>query len=504
MPVSLKKKKIHISRLGSKKIVAIDKDFTGRNLADIVYQLGKGESNIVYQNRTDYCENVARKISNLIPGDKDSQALNEGADYIEKFLHQDFSLAGNLKKGVAFHYGPLPGVVRTMIENLVREKEVDVVVCTGTLAEGVNLPAKNLFFQNPMVMKYGPPEKLESVKLDNITGRAGRMLEHFAGNIFLIEPDRWNFQYFEENEEEVEKIPTYFRVINEDLNGVLEALDGVYDYRSEYQYTYYTIANKLLKELNSDILSSTLKAPELTLKAEERAQLEASVYKAYSELKIDTFTLEANPTFGFIQQNKLYDFLVKHDDLTELVLPHPKSPLLYERLNRVCEVLSDVGLFLPKESSVAFACIIANKWILSEPLKAIIAEQISYDNSEGEEYNCNRSVRNVIKIINNDVRFRMSSALRCYHTLITDVLSGSNKNLQSTKIYSFIEVGSCDDRVIKLVNLGLSRETALEVNRILPVVVSVDSLGELRAHFNSEVFNELHVVTKREISNLLT
>lgn len=507
MSIVLKGRKIHISRINSEKVVSIDKEFKGDNLADVIYRLGHGESNIVYRNRTDYCEDTARAIAALVPENKDSVALDVAADYVERFLHQDFSLASNLRKGVAFHYGPLPGVVRTMIENLAREGEVDFVVCTSTLAEGVNLPAKNLFLKNPTQQTPigQPSDRLENVKLDNITGRAGRMLEHFAGNIFLIDHAKWDYQdYFEEREEEIDKIPTYFKVLNEDLSGVLDALQGSYDHNKEDQYSYYTIANKLLKEFGGHILSTTMEAKELTLSVKELGQLEDYVKQAYNALKVDTFTLEANPTVGFIQQNKLYNYILEKSDLSEWTLPHPKSAELYPRLVDVCNTLFDAGIFLPQSAySVKYACLIAQKWMRGDSLKSIIAQQITADVKYKNYKNCNSSVRSVIKVINNDVRFRMSSALRCYHSLITDVIGARKVDLQSVKIHSFIEVGGCEVRFISLVNFGLSRETSLEIDRVLPKKIDIKSVEVLRKLYDDKKLDKLHVVTKREIKNLL-
>jgi hypothetical protein len=507
MPVVLKGREIQVSRVNRENVVSIDKGFKGRKLADIVYRLGEGESNIVYRNQTNHCEDAARDIAALVPENKDSQALEETADYVERFLHKDFSLASCLRKGVAFHYGPLPGVVRTMIEDLARKGEVDFIVCTSTLAEGVNLPAKNLFLKNPTQQTpiSQPSARLENVMLNNITGRAGRMLEHFAGNIFLIEPTEWSFQdYFEESEEEIDKIPTYFKVLNEDLSGVLDALQGNYDHKADEQYSYYTIANKLLKEFDGNNLFATMNAKELTLNGKERRQLEAHVKQAYDGLKVDTFTLEANPTVGFIQQNKLYNFIIEQSDLAEWTLPHPKSSLLYSRLEKICQTLFDAGIFFPKyASSVGYACLIAKKWMIGDSLKTIIAEQIINDSEYGKEYNCNRSVRDVIKVINTDVRFRMSSSLRCYHSLITDVIGARKMDLPSVMIYSFIEVGGCEDRIISLVNFGLSRETSLEIDRVLPKEIDMKSVRALRKLYNDRMLDKLHVVTKREIKNLL-
>ena len=504
--VLLKGRDIQLSRLNSENIITIKKEFKGTKLADIVYRLGQGESNIVYRNQTNYCEDTAQNIAELITENKNREALEEAADYVESFLHHDFTLASNLRKGVAFHYGPLPGVIRTMIEDLAREGEVQFVVCTSTLAEGINLPAKNLFLTNPtQVTGRGETNlRLENVKLDNITGRAGRMLEHFAGNVFLINHDDWKYKdYFEEREEEVDKIPTYFKLLNENSNKVFEALKGEYSHQEDDQYTYYTIANKLIKEFTGETLSSTLNAKELILDEELLQLLESNVEVAFRGLNVDTFTLEANPSIGFIQQNKLHSFFLEQDDLTDWVLPHPKSPLLFERLEAICQILYDTGIFLPNDNvTVSYACLIAKKWMVGDSLKSIISKQIERDFDFYGTNNCNSSVRKVIKVINNDIRFRMSSALRCYHSLITDVIGTRNLDIQSVKLYSFIEVGGCDDRMVNLVGFGLSRETSLEIDRILPENINIDSVSALRRLNNNGSFDRLHVITQREIKSL--
>jgi len=226
MSVKLVGREIVISRYKDDFNIKIPKNFKGNKLSDLVLRLGQGQSNIIYKNRTDYCENTADDIADLMIDFVASPELEEAADYIEKFVHEDFSLASNLRKGVAFHYGPLPSSVRVMIERLAKEDLIKYIVCTSTLAEGVNLPAKNLFLENPLQPVIGKEsERLEDVKINNITGRAGRMIEHFSGNIFLIDPESWRFKdYFEEKEEENYKIPTYYRTLNENFFDVLTAL----------------------------------------------------------------------------------------------------------------------------------------------------------------------------------------------------------------------------------------------------------------------------------------
>lgn len=505
---SLKGANIEISQVGKERSILIKKQFKKAELADIVIRLGNGESNIIYRNGPFSCENTANKIADRLPEtNSEMESLEAAADYVANFIHEDFTLVNCIRKGVAFHYGPLPGVVRVMIENLARTGSIKYIVCTSTLAEGINLPAKNLFLTDPIQItaKGQKNIRLEDVKINNITGRAGRMLNHFCGNVFLVNPNTWKYKdYFEEKEETSEKIPTYFKVLNENLEDVYKALLGYYDHNENYQFTYYTIANKLLKEFRDETLQNTLNAKELSLKSGEKNALRKAIKNANEKLEVASFTLEANPTIGFIQQNKLYQLIYQETDLKKLSLPHPKSKDLYQRLLTISELLYDAGILIPADNvSIKHACVIATKWIHGDTLKSIIIEQIAYDKRrEDKNSSCNTNVRNVIKIINNTVRFRMSSALRCFDSIFSAVCAERNIEVPNVKLYTFIEVGGWSKRFLSLVNLGLSRETSLEIDRVLPSNVEIQSIEDIETSLASNRFDSLHIITKQEIKGL--
>jgi len=502
-----------ISRKHSDNSLTIPKNFKGTRPASIVYKLGKNQSNIIYRNRTDYCEDFANELADLIPeSEGHNPLLEEAANYVETFIHEDFSLADNLRKGVAFHYGPLPGSIRGMVESLVKDDHIQFIACTGTLAEGVNLPAKNLFLQNPFQpLPYQSPERIENVKINNITGRAGRMLEHFSGNIFLIEPEKWNFQdYFEDEVEDDEKIPTYFKSLNEDFTDVIAALRGNLSHNDENQYRLYSIANKLIKEFSSGQLENTLEAKELTLDTNNQKLLTDTIEKANGALQVSSFTLEANPTVGYIQQNKLFEFLDQTEDLDGWVLPHPKSGDLYITLLKVTQKLREFGIFVPIENnSLKHICSISKKWVQGNHLKSIISEQIAWETRYAQENNTppkstNSCVRGVIKVINNDVRFRLSNALKCYQILLGNVLARKKHELPNVKLHSFIEIGACDERMINLISMGISREAAKEIDEKLPAGEDIRSPHDLLTSYRSGRINDIHNVTKKELEKLLS
>ena len=101
------------------------------------------------------------------------------------------SLASVLQKGIAFHYGNMPLLVRQEIERLFKENEIIYLVCTSTLLEGVNLPATAVFIRKPTRGKGNP---LNENDFWNLAGRAGRWGKEFSGNIVCIEPDSWEIK----------------------------------------------------------------------------------------------------------------------------------------------------------------------------------------------------------------------------------------------------------------------------------------------------------------------
>lgn len=502
--VKLVGREILISRYKSNFDIKIPKNFVGDKISKIVLRLGHGQSNIIYRNRTDYCENTASDISELIVDFIDSSELEEAADYIEKFIHKDFSLASNLRKGVAFHYGPLPSSVRVMIERLAKDDLIKYIVCTSTLAEGVNLPAKNLFLENPMQPIIGKEaERLEDVKINNITGRAGRMIEHFSGNIFLINPESWRFKdYFEEKKEDVYKIPTYFRTLNENLSDVLTSLSGEYSHSTENQYSLYTIANKLIKDFSNDNLMETLKSKDLDLSKMDLEKLLLSVKAANENLNIAPYLLQANPTIGYIQQNKLFNFLNELNMFDDWVLPHPKSTDLYERLLKVTYKLNELGVYIASDNySIEFIVAIASKWVSGKSLKEIISDQIVWDKKNRDNIvSVNTSVRNVIKVINSDIRFRLANALSCYHLLLSNQMQLKDLKKNSVKIHTYLEIGACDNRMIILIKMGLSREAAKDIDEILPKNISINTFVELVDLLNNGMLEKIHTITKKEIN----
>lgn len=122
---------------------------------------------------TDFLKNSDRseveKIGNLI-------GQNLGYDSIEYTCSH---------LGVFSHHSGIPMGIRIAIEYAFSKSKINNVVCTSTLAQGVNLPIKYLIISS--VYQAGDAIKVRDFQ--NLIGRAGRAGKYTEGTIILTEPN---------------------------------------------------------------------------------------------------------------------------------------------------------------------------------------------------------------------------------------------------------------------------------------------------------------------------
>lgn len=173
-----------------------DLPFSFRNsyLGKFAVHLTKpGETAIVYCNRPSTADDVAQDIAAEIHSDRSERALDDLASFLRQEVHRDYGLASIVGKGVAFHYGNIPQIIRGRLEELLKDRTIRFVCCTSTLLQGMNLPAKNIFVENP---KRGSGSPMQKGDFWNLAGRAGRLSKEFSGNVFCIFGDQWENDVF--------------------------------------------------------------------------------------------------------------------------------------------------------------------------------------------------------------------------------------------------------------------------------------------------------------------
>ena len=110
---------------------------------------------------------------------------------------ENSELAQMIEMGFFPHFGDLENGLRLSIEHEIRNHNIQCVICTSTLAEGVNLPIKYLFLSTLQDV-YG--QMISTRKFQNLIGRTARSGVYTEGS--LICTDR---KYFDEKRKNSEQ-----------------------------------------------------------------------------------------------------------------------------------------------------------------------------------------------------------------------------------------------------------------------------------------------------------
>lgn len=106
--------------------------------------------------------------------------------------------------GIFTHHGNTPQGIRLAVEHAMKEGLAKFVICTSTLAQGVNLPIRYLI----VTSVYQGSERIKVRDFHNLIGRAGRAGMHTEGSILfadhvvydkrMMRNDRWRWEKIKE------------------------------------------------------------------------------------------------------------------------------------------------------------------------------------------------------------------------------------------------------------------------------------------------------------------
>ena len=149
---------------------------------------------IVVAQKVPYTWSIARTLANDpdlakraeertgLNGARGTDDINFVADFVASEFGDDFELVDMLKKRIGLHHTGLSDETRTLMEWLVERGELDSLVATTTIAQGVNFPVTGVVMASHQY-PYGvdiPPEDFW-----NLAGRAGRADQQGTGVVAL-------------------------------------------------------------------------------------------------------------------------------------------------------------------------------------------------------------------------------------------------------------------------------------------------------------------------------
>ncbi|GAA2165489.1 replicative superfamily II helicase [Humibacillus xanthopallidus] len=145
---------------------------------------------------------------------EDQTAIELVSDYLGREFGPGWVGTQSLRAGVVVHHGDIPQETREAVEELLSDGKIRLVLCTGTLAEGINLPIRTLvLYAVQRRTRTGMPIPMLARDIRNLVGRAGRAGSSTKGLVIVANPNQWRA---------VEPVATGRP--GEDVHGALRAL----------------------------------------------------------------------------------------------------------------------------------------------------------------------------------------------------------------------------------------------------------------------------------------
>lgn len=452
-----------------------------KRLAFIAAAAGERGGTLVYANGAADSEDIADLISQLQPKpdpksvDPELAAL---AELARKGVHPNFRLVTVVERGVAFHFGNMPSLLRLEIERLFRSGKIRFLVCTSTLVEGVNLSCRTIVVRGPRKGKGNP---MEPHDFWNLAGRAGRWGDEFQGNIICIDPNNtlaWPTG-----------VPFRSRYpIKRESDAVLDLGEGIVEYLTRRgELTFPDLKGiEDFEQVGAYLLTSYMRLGSISQADLAKrhdpafiARLDKALSSLADQLDIDADLASRHPGVSPVGMQRLLETFRAYEGEPENLVPvGVASDDSYDRFVTIMRRIN-TSLFPAFEPEIRirlFALVIV-RWLKGQSLAEIIRRNIAWHNEVKRSYNLPTLIRNTMDLIEQIARFRAPKYLSAY----MDVLHLHFKSIgredlidHGLDIGTQLEFGVSSRTLISLMELGLSRMTAVALYE----KIARDDLGQ--------------------------
>lgn len=478
-PVVGEPKTLELSLLNSKEIIKIGDIKTTRGVADAstrlaacALELGKGGAALVYATGPADAEETANQLTADSPL-QNSDVLNELSKFIKSHIHPKYGLAEMVLHGIAFHYGKMPNLLREAVETAFRSGDIKYLVCTTTLFQGVNLPARSVFINTPT---RGRGVNLDAALLWNFAGRAGRLGQDLVGNVFLVDYHKWSEQNLDEKVK-FNVTSAFVETVSNHYEKVLKAISGEMPSLNPQDITPHNIraaAGLMLARASTD-QTKTLLMRNLNLSDNQRQELESVAKSALKNLELSSRIIENNWTVNPYGLQRLANRLrakIAKNEIDDLIPIHPKEANSYDRYIRIFKRIASEILGLSKLSPYgALVATYAIPWMQGMPYPVLLNKWIDYKQKNSPNAQINSLVRTGFEFIEDILRFQMVQLGKAYIDVLEMVLKETDNFDRFKEVFDFalaLELGVSTTSGRAFIELGASRITALTLEALFP------------------------------------
>ncbi len=439
---------------------------------------GQRSGTLIYANGADEAEKIAFLLNQgAVRGDVDPE-LAALSDLSRKGVHPGYLLAPLVERGVAFHYGNMPSLLRSEIERLFKSGKIRFLVCTSTLIEGVNLSCRMIVLRGP---RKGSGKHMLAHDFWNLAGRAGRWGNEFQGKIVCIDPhdeEAWPHGVPERARYEIKRETDLVMEGPEELLGFLNGRAGM-------SMDEIGRGSKL-EQVSSYLISTFLRAGSVADAAFAKrhdpsfiAELDKALAELCNAIRLPPTLVARHPGVSAIAMQSLLVFFGRHPgEPDDLVPAATEDDEAVASMMFVMQTINDhlYPAFKPDELIYGHA-VTVQRWLRGWSLARMIKTRIENLRRSGKAVNIPKVCRQTMEMVEQTARFAAPKYIAAYVDVLRVHLDGIGRaDLLRDRfdIGLALEFGISTQTLLSLIELGLSRMSAVALYE----VIAMDDLDQ--------------------------
>lgn len=415
---------------------------------EFVYsEIENNNAKLIYFNDPHSIYEFCVKLLINVEMEDESNSLTEWCD---KYISEKWLPSELLKKGIGIHHGKLPGFIRRYIENLYNSKDIDTILCTSTLLEGINTPTSELIVYDS--------NNLSAFRLNNLIGRVGRLNSFQKGMVYLFDKELQKYLIGNEKYEEI--------TIVAETNDITDLEEAVY-------------LNKPVEDLNGDNLELYEKLKEILKKygktIEDLKNTDGFVIREFIQLfeNIDNILAKADEYINAEEKEK---HKIKYK-ITEAIVNIIKYTRQY--------MLSEINGKLPSGKRIkGVVCVSKLLNLKPESIYQRIQREIKKHEADMDEATLNLFIDYLFDLAFSYIKYDLTRIVRYFDFIFSkEYLEGKTMLKKKIEVIELVflhrlRIYCCDnDLLLKiLIDLDLPYRDAKEISKMI-IEVDKDNIS---------------------------
>ncbi|MFG1490961.1 hypothetical protein ABMA58_17060, partial [Oceanospirillum sp. HFRX-1_2] len=311
----------------------------------------------------------------------------------------------------------------------------------------------------------------------NLSGRAGRLLKEFHGNIWCIRPSTWDDNSYEGDK--LQEISSAISLVMADGGSLIQNLlsdniesgktidEAEMAFSNLYQEYHFSQDNPSIEayrtDENSDSLDRTISV----------------ISKVIVDLPSDIIERNKGVRPDYLQ--RLYNFLSTAEYLEEYFLISPYAIGAKKKMENVIDIFIDCFEWDLSPFYKNLISYLAHNWMWGKSLGELLEQRVNFVRGREPKKKASTIIREYLDVLETDIRFKMVKYFSAYNDVLKYLLTVNGVDVEKIEIepyHIYLEFGSCNKDALNIMAVGLSRFTALHLSKFFDNIAEESDIDE--------------------------